>query len=331
MEVRKVRTIPELVKAFQEDSYDILMIPVNGNAKKIEKIRKELADRLDSTMLIGVGKVSSEILQEIDICIFPEFVENKMILETVFEGIIRLARREKNRSELSAMLLHDLRSPLQSIIGYLELLQNDVFGEMNEGQHRILSNALSLGDVTVNLLEELSQVFQYESKDFRVQKSRINIKDFIDDVLRALWIQADKKNIKFVPQVASNLPDVYADKLAIQRVLMNLLTNAITFSPENGLVRIDVMEVVTAHKPHILFQIIDTGPGIPSDRIDEIFDKYNRLKNKKAGRKKGFGLGLYVSKLIVEAHEGQIGIHNNREGGSTFHFTLPSYKKEMEQ
>jgi signal transduction histidine kinase len=330
-DIIKVKSITDLVQAFQEESFDILLVSLDGIATPFQIIKEQMSGQLESTLIIGLGKIPSEIVQEIDICIFPEFIENKDILESIIDGIIRLARKEKNRSELSAMLLHDLRSPLQSIIGYLELLQNDIFGEMNEGQHQILSNALSLGDVTVNLLEELSQVFQYESKDFSVQKSHIKIKDTMDDVLRALWIQADKKNIKFVPQVAAQLPDLYADKLAIQRVLINLLTNAINFSPENGLVRIEVLSASSlTPKQHVLFQIMDSGPGIPAEQIDLIFDKYNRLRNKKAGRKKGFGLGLYVSKLIVEAHDGQIGIHNNREGGSTFYFTLPAYRNETD-
>jgi signal transduction histidine kinase len=319
LRITRVKSVASLSKKFDEDSFDLLILYLNKDMESFLQFVDEYHTQLDATLICSVGPHAQYTIKDIDFHITKDLLEQEHLLEIFFDGIVRRSQREKNKSELSAMVIHDLRSPLQSILGYLELLQNNIFGEMNEGQHQILANALSLGDVTVSLLEELSQVYQYESRDFRIQKSHVSVKDFLDDILRALWIQADKKNIKFIPQVASNLPDVYADKLAIQRVLMNLLTNAINFSPDNGMVRIEVYESVSAgQKSQVKFQIVDSGPGIPSDQIETVFDKYNRLKEKRAGRKKGFGLGLYVAKLIVEAHKGQIGIYNNREGGSTF-------------
>lgn len=329
-EITKVKILPELVTAFQDDAFDLLIgMLIDEEENTFRKTMDYISGQMDATVVCVIGKHASEPHPCVDFCLPPVILEYPEILESFWEGTITISRREKNKNELSAMLTHDLRSPLQSVLGYLELLQNEIFGPMNEGQHQILSNAVSLSEVIINLLEELSQVFQYESKEFIIQKSLLTVKDFLDDVLRALWIQADKKNIKFIPQIATGLPDVNADKLGIQRVLMNLLTNAISFSPVNSVVRIEVLLIPSpSGKRMIQFKIVDSGPGIPVEYMDHVFDKYYRLKDKKPGRKKGFGLGLYVCKIIVEAHQGQIGMYNNREGGSTFYFSLPAHITE---
>ncbi len=244
-------------------------------------------------------------------------------VEGMLRNLIRLAAERKESTTLSAMLIHDLRSPVQSIIGYLELLEQEVFGAINEGQKKILSNALSQGDVIRALLEELALVFQLESRQYNLIKMPMRASQMIQEALRALWVLADQKNIKLVPQVPNDLPVLKADSLSVSRVLNNLVNNAIKFTPMDGTIRVTVRQTRSASNKSMLeFCIIDSGPGIPGNQLEHIFDKYYRLKTE-TETKNGQGLGLYICRLLVEAHGGKVGAYNNREGGSTFYFTLP--------
>ncbi len=305
-----------------KESYDIIIFFADPFRKEIKSL---------------IENVSGDLLMALSCCFYPKAAENnenfdfnlsendlrdKETVARLFPGFIRIATRRKSQTEFSAMIIHDLRSPMQSILGYLELLKDEVFGSINEGQNQILHNTITLGDNTTDLLDELSRVYQYESRNLQFSKEPVKLKNFIEETVRSLWIQADKKDIKFKLQIDSNLPDICLDQRAIQRVFINIVTNAIRHSPSKGVVRIEVQAVkLSSSDPVIRFLVKDSGPGISGEEMNFLFKKYYRSRKEKS--RNGFGLGLYVSKLIVDAHEGNIGFYNNREGGSTFYFTLP--------
>ncbi len=238
-------------------------------------------------------------------------------------NLYHLAADRKLQAELSAMLLHDIRSPAQSVFGYMELLEQEVFGEINEGQRQIILSALTLGDSIIDLMEELGEVYQFEKKAIDLFKVPLDLKQLLDETLRALWVQADRKNIKFMPKIAPRLPEVFADSTAIRRILNNLIQNAIKYSPDGGTVRISVE---ATESQTIEFKISDSGPGLPEDQIEQIFEKYFRISDYKH-KQKGQGLGLYICKLIAESHGGSVRAANHPEGGSIFTFTLPALDK----
>jgi signal transduction histidine kinase len=327
LELWSVPNIRKLEASFEEQNYDMLMLFEDEAPNKINETLAALRKDNPTLLICLIGESAQTPAIEHDFYLCKAELKSEEVMSSCMGNIIKIIVRQKNQVELSAMLLHDLRSPTQSIIGYLELLEKGIFGEINDGQRQILRNSLQLSEILVDLLEELGQVFQYESKKFELKKAEIHLKELIDDTLRSLWVQADKKNIKFVPHVSQKLPTIVADRTALQRVLINLLTNAITYCPENGTVRIYAQETDSSTKQEMVhFRIIDTGPGIPAEDVDFLFSKYFRVRKAKQ-KSKGFGLGLYLSKLIVNAHGGQIGAYNNREGGSTFYFKLP-YKSE---
>jgi signal transduction histidine kinase len=320
--IHLVSTNEELKAAFKGMFFD-LFICFPGNTSNVEEAVDSISDELKQTTTCFIGQPLEFKNIDFDFLLGDKILSGAGVIECYFTSIFNIVKKQKNQSELSAMLLHDLRSPMQSVIGYLELLEKEIFGEVNEGQRQILLNAISLGDNITDLVEELNLIDQFENKQFEMVKAKVRLKELLDETLRTLWVQADKKNIKFIPQITSNLPDIVADGRAVQRVLTNLLTNAIKYSPENGTVRI-VVEYVksSSHLPMLRFRIIDSGEGLPVKNINYIFDKYFQIHERKQSHK-GFGLGLYISKLIVKAHKGQIGAYNNREGGSTLYFTLP--------
>jgi len=173
------------------------------------------------------------------------------------------------------------------------------------------------------MLNELGDVMRFENKTFKLVKSKFKVKELLQEVVQALWIQADKKNIKFSISVSDEKRLIFADRLALNRVFTNVLSNAIRFSPKDSAVRIECLSTISSDgKTNCQVKITDSGPGIKEEDASLIFDKFYRLRRLKTS--KGFGMGLYVSRLFVEAHGGKIGVYNNREGGSTFHFQIPA-------
>ena len=224
-----------------------------------------------------------------------ELLQSITYLEEVISNLTRLAERQKNQIELSAMLLHDLRSPVQNIFGYMELLEQGVFGSISPGQKQILLNALSLGDTIIELMDDLSQSFQLEYRGLSFIKTAVSPKEVVDETLRSMWVQADKKNIKLLSQVAGNLPDIDGDYLSIQRIFHNLINNAIKFTPDGGRVSLDINQYSEDDGPDCYeVTVSDSGIGIPKERLDQLFRMDNTSTTKGTANESGTGLGLLL-------------------------------------
>ncbi len=244
-------------------------------------------------------------------------------LKTFISNLHHLATRLKMRKELSSLVLHDLRTPLQNLSSYIEMLASGTFGKLNDGQLKILQTINAQADFADELVQELTLLLRMRKKEFFIEKQKTDLSRLINETLRSVWVWADRKNIKLQTHVEHELPQLIIDPMAIRRVLFNLLLNALKFSPNDSAVRMMVtLETSASGQQKVDFRITDSGPGIPAEHLNSIFDPYFRLRNPKAVSK-GQGLGLYIAKLFVEAHGGKIGVYNNREGGATFYFSLP--------
>ena len=327
LKFKRVAGLKALDLALQEREFDLFIVTLRKADETMDESLPAIKQEFPNLFICLVAPLRDGIAENADYFCTEPHLKSYVALQEFLANILRLAGRQKKHLELSAMLLHDLRSPIQSVLGYLELLEQGVFGNINEGQKKILLNALSVGDTIIELMEDLSEVFQLERHSLRLIKSSVSPKEVMDETLRSLWIHADQKNIKLISQLSANLPTIKGDFLGIQRVLHNLIMNAIKFTPQNGTIRISANQVDNPPgKEMILFSIRDSGPGIPSEEIDAVFNKYYRLKQSKE-KTKGQGLGLYIAQLIVKAHEGKIGVYNNREGGATFYFSIPAYTR----
>jgi signal transduction histidine kinase len=323
LETEVVHTLEACRDELENGKFDLFIVLLDEPNEEIHEFINLIHQYSPAMLTSYIGPIPKINNLAIDFVLDGMVFQHEACLPQYLQNVTRMAHKIRIQTELSAILIHDLRSPTQSIIGYLELLDNQIFGEMNEGQLRMIQNATYLSEHLTYILEQLSQVHLFERKEFLLDKTPINMKECADRAIRSLWIQADKKEIKFVPQIPSSIPDIFADGPRLERVLINLITNAVNYTPEKGTIRISAEVTESSSQvPSITFRVIDSGPGVPENELDFIFDKYYRVKGK-VRKHKGFGLGLYISKLIIEAHNGRIGAVNNREGGSTFFFTLP--------
>ncbi len=296
--------------------------PIESTSSLLQTRQNDFANTY-RCLFTNTGRVQQQTFFQ---SVFDEsLLKNKKAAVALLRGIISLSRMEKYRNEFAALIWHDIRSPLQSIISYLELLDREVFGEMNPGQQQIINNVIDLTDLLVDLVDELSLIHQFEEGKFQLQKSPVQLRELLDEVMRAIWVQADKKEIKILMQIEDKLPTAMFDYRGIQRLVLNLITNAVKFTPQKGVIRVEAdIKKNSSGDRAFRFLVTDSGEGIPNEILPFLFDRYFRLNNKKyASRKAGFGLGLYISRLIVQSHHGEIGVYNNREGGATFYFTIP--------
>ncbi|HSF57245.1 MAG TPA: ATP-binding protein, partial [Candidatus Binatia bacterium] len=236
------------------------------------------------------------------------------------EEIEERKRAEKTLADFTAMVVHDLRSPLSNVVSISESIQDGLFGPVNEQQSKWLwkieANCRSLIDHVSDFLD-LSKI---EAGHIELIKKPVNLEALLKESLVEHSIQADKRDIALRTQIAHPLPVLWADARRLNQVLNNLLSNAFKFSDDGA-----GIEVGARHsgRNEVVVWVKDWGVGIPNDEIGRIFEKYRQLSSTKGSNHRGTGLGLVICKKIIEAHGGRIWAESEDGKGATFFFSLP--------
>jgi two-component system sensor histidine kinase VicK len=241
----------------------------------------------------------------------------------------------QTKSENISILWHELLSPLTLIKGYTSTMLQLSEGITDEQKQQYLRGIDSASNRMVRLLEELRDVTRLEENG-RIYPQHVSLRDLLREVLAEVQSQAEKHVIVFRP--CAPLPRVKVDPDKIVQVVNNLVANAIKYSPEGGDIEVEVRLFRTDREfdrilgnghqmdlnfPCLVISIADSGIGIPEAELDRIFDKFYRVNSKLTRAVPGVGLGLYICKMIVEAHNGHIWAGNAPAGGSVFSFSLP--------
>lgn len=232
-----------------------------------------------------------------------------------------LREQEHLRADFIASLSHEIRTPLSSIQESVNMLAEEVLGEVNERQHKFLTIASSELSRITELLNHLMHVSMLESQNTEKRAYILDPRQLVLDCVTGLSPSADKKKIVITEDFRPNHGDILGQPEEIKQVLINLIGNAIKFSPVGSEIRISVLKA--ANSGYVLFEIADQGPGIPENEKSLIFHKYYRSKVVRK-HMDGVGLGLYISKRIIHAMGGAIQVTNNPSGGCTFSVMLPS-------
>ncbi|MGH1362283.1 MAG: sensor histidine kinase [Calditrichia bacterium] len=300
-------------------SFDICFIDNPDQVFNYELFFNHINRRNPQSIVVNVGSEDSIKSYNHNLLFGANAIDDSVGMESFVKNMGEFLKRANTRTELAAMLIHDIRSPLNSLIAYIQLLLNNTFGELNEGQSNMLEKAMVLGDQTLDMLEDMNEVYKSEQFSFTLDKDIFPIRKVIENAMLNLWVQADRKDIKIRKEVPAKFPLMKGDAFQIQRIFVNLIENAIKYSPEGSQINISAIH---ENKRMAGFSIADNGGGIPEDKLKSIFRKSYRIKDS-AAFQKGHGLGLYICKLIIKAHNGTIEAQNNDIGGVTFNFTLP--------
>lgn len=245
----------------------------------------------------------------------------KFATDALEESYRKLRELEKVRDDLMKMIVHDLKSPLTSVLAALEMVLDGDFGQVTEAQRRALGDAEAKAEDLLALIEDLLEVARIEETSIQLDVQAIAPAALITEVLHEWEMRLAQEEASATMDVADDAPVFHADKGLVKRVFSNLIQNALTHSPRN--VRISLRGRHDTASDGVLFTVADNGAGIPKEYHEIIFRKFEQAKTPSVPRVRSSGLGLAFCKLAVEAHGGRIWVQSEEGKGSQFHFTLP--------
>ena len=238
---------------------------------------------------------------------------------TLLEDITHLREIDRLKSEFIATASHELRTPLTSVQMGVHLMLEGAAGELNEKQTEVLSACREDCERLDKLMRDLLDLSRIEAGENQPELNVVKTREFVVNATEDLRPQVESKGLAFNVLIPVGLPDVFIDRSQIERVLANLVLNAIRYTKQ-GEIRIGA----EARGSYLAISVSDTGTGIPQEYLPHIFEKFVQVPGAATG---GAGLGLAISRLIVEGHGGQISVQSELGQGSTFTFTLPVIRK----
>ena len=234
----------------------------------------------------------------------------------------KLEELDDLKDSFMAKITHDLRNPLNAIIGYAELCRGGFRGPLTPEQSETLQLIVQSGHSLAELINNILDVTQLEAGRMRFSPSVVDLQSEVDGVIELLKVRADQIHVRLDAALLPELTQVYADPQAFRRVLQNLVSNALKFTPAEGTVTV---KAYRGKINEIVIAVSDTGIGIPKDRLSDLFKKFSQIPEtlNKVRPSGGTGLGLVICKEIVEGHGGRIWVESVAGQGTTFLFTLP--------
>lgn len=242
-------------------------------------------------------------------------VENARLYEA-------LLRANQAKSEFVSLVSHELRTPMTSIRGYADMLSQGMVGQLLPQQEEFIE-AISRNVERMRILvSDLLDISRIETGRLKLVFQPLDLAEVVDEVTRVLQGQLDEKQQLFVNKVPASLPRITADADRLTQVLLNLLSNAIKYTPRGG--TIAIYAGLSAREPgYVTCSVIDTGVGITPEDQQSLFTKFFRSEDPAVREQTGTGLGLFITKSLIEMHGGRIWVESTKDKGSTFTFTLP--------
>ncbi|MEB3160516.1 MAG: ATP-binding protein, partial [Synechocystis sp.] len=279
-----------------------------------------------------------------------ELTERNIAQEQLNERNQHLARATRLKDEFLANMSHELRTPLNAILGLTEGVLEEVYGPLTDKQRRSLQTVERSGNHLLSLINDILDVAKIEAGEVELDCINVSVKSLCETSLVFVKQQAQKKNIQLIRRIPDNLPDVWGDERRLHQILINLLNNAVKFTPEGGSITLTVrlvapsspdaplalagIERVAVFQPlqkpdfpqsvsRVEIAITDTGIGIAPENLDKLFQPFVQIDSALNRQYEGTGLGLALVKQLVELHGGDVSVFSRLDIGSTFAITLP--------
>jgi len=244
----------------------------------------------------------------------------KAATDALEESLRKLREVEKMRDDLMKMIVHDLKTPLTSVLATLEMLHDGDFGSVSDKQRSAMGDAEAKAEDLLALIGDLLEVSRMEEATVTLDLQPVAPAALLNEVAHEWSIRFQQEHASVAVEVTDDAPVFEADKALLKRVLGNLVQNALTHSATAVTLQLSAKR----DDDGVLFSVADNGPGIPPEYHEVIFRKFERVKTPNIPRTRSSGLGLAFCKLVVDAHGGRIWVQSGGEGkGSAFHFRLP--------
>lgn len=295
----------------------------------IEKSASQISEDTDETGTSNkIG--SSEVTLEkegrgivLKVSASPFVGENGQTLGSVYvlNDITREREIDRMKTDFVRLVSHELRTPLTSIIGFVQFILDGKAGEISDVQKKSLNRVARQSKRLSSLINDLLDISKIESGRIKMKHEPSSLLKLVKHRIEEIRPQADEKDIDLSLVAPDSLPMFVGDEERVGQVVTNLIGNAIKFTPESGKVTVRI-RAQGGSLLHV--EVIDTGPGIPEDERQEVFDKFYQLGNVSTREQGGSGLGLSIAKSIIESHGGRIWVDDGEGGrGSNFQFVLP--------
>lgn len=250
---------------------------------------------------------------------FRDRLERTLGTITVLHDITTVKQMEQLKSDFVSMVSHEIRGPLNSVLMQHKVILDELAGAVTEKQREILTRASQKIEALVTLSSELLDLSKMESGLINMEKEKLALAPVIDDQVAFHRPRAEAKRIILELSPLPALPPVLANRINMEEVLSNLIGNAIQYTPENGRVTVSA----DSDGDYVCIRVADTGFGIPSADLPQIFNRFYRVKNEKTRLIVGTGLGLPIVKSILEAHNGRIEVDSTVDVGTVFSAFIP--------
>ena len=270
-----------------------------------------IANLIKDLELSKVLKMQVEALQS-------GIITSNKAYESVKKQNKKIKENEKQQNEFIANISHDLRTPLNSIIGFSELLSNKIVGELNEKQNGYVEDIKIAGLKLLEMINEVLDIAKIESHTVKLNISDIYADVLIDEVCNIIKPISDKKHISISKNIVGEIL-FKGDFIKLQQVLFNILGNAVKFSPENSEIKISAKR----NQDTVVITIKDEGIGIPKKYHKKIFEKFFQVENFMSKTEASTGLGLAISKEFVKMHGGEIEVQSEVNKGTLFTIKIP--------
>jgi signal transduction histidine kinase len=230
-----------------------------------------------------------------------------------------LKRLDQVKTDFFSVINHEMRTPLTAIVGYTELLL--ARGRLPAGQEHMVQTIKNNSQRLLDLVNNILDISRLEEGKLVVVPEAMQLAPAVKHALAVVQPLADSKHISIGLDIPPGLPDVWADPIRVHQILVNLLNNAIKYTPDTGAIHITAHQNALPDKVEV--SVSDTGIGIPAEHLSHIFERFSRIERPEIQHTIGTGLGLSIVKGLVEAHAGQIEVHSEEGRGTCFTFTLP--------
>ena len=246
-------------------------------------------------------------------------IQNARLFREIEEKSQQIEAANRHKSEFLANMSHELRTPLNAIIGFSEVLQEKLFGELNEKQAEYTDDILSSGRHLLSLINEILDLSKVEAGRMELELAAFDLPLAIDNARTFVRERATRHGIALDVTVDKRLGEIVGDERKIKQILLNLLSNAVKFTPEGGRIGIEARQADGV----VEISVSDTGVGIAPEDQPKIFEEFRQVGSDYAHKTEGTGLGLTLAKKFVELHGGKIWVESEVGKGSKFTFTLP--------
>ena len=318
------------LKGNSQKSYLVSKISIKSTVFGIvvlSKREKNFYKQEDLDALDAVSSVLSYLLKDVELsnvfkiqlkALKDGIIEKNNAYKTIKEQNEKILEADKVKNEFLANISHELRTPLNSILGFSDILGTQLYGNLNPKQEEYINDIKVSATHLLGMINEVLDMSKIEANAMKVVKSAFWISRAVDEVVNIVSPLAQKKNIKLIKNMAVDF-EVFADYQKIQQILYNLVSNAIKYSPENDEVEISI----NSDDENFRILVHDNGIGIDKKYHGKIFAKFVQLDSAYTKKESSTGLGLTITKELVELHGGKISLISEVNNGSTFIVEIP--------